>query len=105
MKLQCKMTDGKGKACLHVVDSGADPVKGAIQMVMHVQLRHPVVAMSAVNAIAAYVATYFFEPVPRVISESAPVFDLEMPTQEDVYKETRKTLLQGFREWAKTGVR
>lgn len=102
MKLQCKMTDGKGKACLHVVDSGADPVKGAIQMVMHVQSRHPVVAMAAVNAIAAYVATYFFEPV---VIPPVPGAGDDNAQIADAYKETRKTLLQGFREWAKTAVK
>jgi len=101
MKLQCKMTNGKGKACLHVVDAGSDAVKGAIQMVMHVQTRHPTEAMGAVNAIAAYVSTYFFEPV---VPTAASAFDAVTGIEEQ-YKETRKTLLQGFREWAKTGVK
>jgi fructose-1,6-bisphosphatase/sedoheptulose 1,7-bisphosphatase-like protein len=91
MKLKCKI-------CGHVVDTGVDPVQGAILMVTHVQTRHAKLAFAAVNAIAAYVSTFFFEPlVSDPVSEGVNLFEQ--------YKETKKTLLHGFREWCKAGIK
>ena len=93
MKLKCKL-------CTHVADV-KDPVMSAASMTMHVQTRHSKVAMCAVQAIAAYLSTYFFDPVGE-----ATVAHASVPTAEqEAYKETRKTLLQGFREWAKVGIK
>ena len=108
MKLKCKL-------CTHVVDV-KDPVMSAASMTMHVQTRHSKVAMCAVQAIAAYLSTYFFDPVGEatVAHASVPTAEqftspmplaLLIPREQEAYKETRKTLLQGFREWAKVGIK
>lgn len=88
MKLQCKI-------CKHEVSIGENVIAGSVQMITHVQTRHPKVGMNALMALGGYVSTYFFEPVATQPLE---------PT-EDMWKETKRTLLQGFREWAKTGVK
>lgn len=98
MKLKCKL-------CNHVVDVANDPIKGAVMMASHVQTRHAKLAYGAVQAIAAYLSTYFFEPVvdgPAVLKPDD--VDVVLGVTEQ-YKETKKNLLQGFREWARVAIK
>jgi hypothetical protein len=91
MKLKCKLCD-----YTQVVEQGKE-ASATVLMVTHVQKRHGPKAFAAVNAIAAYMSTYFFEPI-------APVLGAPSPEDADTYKETKKALLQGFRDWAKAGI-
>ncbi len=77
MKLQCKL-------CSTVVEV-TEPIQGGITMVKHVQTKHAVKAFEIINAIAPYAATFCYT-VP----------DAEV----NAYNDTRKALLQGFKEYA-----
>jgi hypothetical protein len=103
MKLKCKV-------CEYVVDTTSDPVQSAIAMVKHVQVKHGKLAFAAVNAIAAYVSTFFFRPVDSMsvdLTNGTASNDelIKALHAEETYKETRKTLLQGFKEWCKAGIK
>ena len=98
MKLKCKL-------CNHVVDVANDPIKGAVMMASHVQTRHAKLAMGAVQAIAAYLSTYFFEPVVESLTSDTKETTPDQMAMYETYKETKKNLLQGFREWARVAIK
>ena len=98
MKLKCKI-----EKCGHVIDTtGMDALGVPVVMVKHVQERHMKVGYMAIQAITAYLSTFFFDvvvPPEDVVPGQTQIEPLE------AYQATKKTLLQGFKEWARTGVR
>lgn len=103
MKLKCKL-------CAHEVTIGENVLSGSALMIRHVQERHQKVGLNAMMALGGYASTYFFEPVVCSVP-TAPdrdsIGDHGPDAHPDVaaYKETRKALLQGFREWAKGNIK
>ncbi len=91
MKLQCKL-------CKEQVEV-TEPIKGAIDMVKHIQKKHPLKAMEAISMIAAYAATHCYTPVipPEELADA----NKESPTML-TFLDSRKTLLKGFKEYADT---
>ena len=105
MKLKCKI-----EKCGHVIDTtGMDALGVPVVMVKHVQERHMKVGYMAIQAITAYLSTFFFDvviPPEDVVTGQTQVESLEAyVTGVGKYQATKKTLLQGFKEWARTGVR
>jgi len=81
MKLKCKLCD------FEVVVE--DALKGSAALIQHVQKKHVSKGMEAMFALGGYVSAQFFEPVATEPLEP----------MEDMYKETKRAMLVGFREW------
>jgi hypothetical protein len=95
VKLKCKIDK-----CGHMIDTaGVDALKVPVLMVEHVKARHLLKhGQAAIMAITPYLSTYFFEPVDKTPDERSV-------SPEDTYTAARKTLLQGFKEWARTAIK